>query len=53
VVRVESLQVVDENARGRIIWSSESSRKAHDLTLRRVGGKWRVTDDRPARGHDL
>lgn len=48
---VESLQIAGDNARGRLLWATGGGHKAHDLTLRRLAGQWRVTDDRPVSGN--
>jgi outer membrane protein assembly factor BamB len=48
LARVESLQITGDNARGRLRWATGGGHKAHDLTLRLVRGKWRVTGDHTA-----
>jgi hypothetical protein len=46
IARVQSLKVEGDGAHGRFVWSTHGGPLAHDLDLRRVQGKWRVTDDR-------
>ena len=47
LVTVKSLIVAGDNAQGRVIWSARGGEHAHFLSLARVHGIWRVTDDRP------
>jgi outer membrane protein assembly factor BamB len=48
LVTVKSLIVAGDNAQGRVIWSARGGEHAHFLSLARVHGRWRVTDDRPS-----